>query len=79
MSKISEAAEAGVLLLLLGTGPMVAWSALGPHVEPTPDTTHEIPANQAHFDLPPLVLAVPVLDPGLPKNPGGVGEEGHLA
>ncbi|MCZ0945309.1 MAG: hypothetical protein OXJ53_19825 [Gammaproteobacteria bacterium] len=69
MSKISEAAVASVLLLLLGTGTMGAWSALGPQIESTSDTTRENPADQVPLDLPPLVLAVPVLDPGLPKNP----------
>ena len=69
MSGTFEAALAGGLLLLLGAGPMGAWSALGPRIEPAPDEAWQTAVDRQSLGLPPLVLAVPVLDPGLPKNP----------
>jgi len=48
---------------------MGAWAAFGPQIEPAADEARRTSADQQPLDLPPLVLAVPVLDPGLPHNP----------
>ena len=70
MSKISEAATAGLLALSLCVVSMSALGRqLGPQLGPVADADSQAPAQRAPLNLPPLVLAVPVLDPGLPKNP----------
>lgn len=70
MSRISEAATAGLLALSLFVVSMSTLARpLGPQIESDPDANSQDPVERAPLKLPPLVLAVPVLDPGLPKNP----------
>ncbi len=70
MSRISEALLAmGLSALLLFAWAMPAWPALGPQIEPAPGPgPHSQTAPRPPLVLPPLDLAVPVLDPGLPAN-----------
>ena len=69
MSGISEAATAGLLALSLCAVSMSAPARqLGPQIEPVPDAGPQAPAERAPLNLPPLVLAVPVLDPGFPRS-----------
>ena len=72
--RISEVATASrlacLLALLLGVFSLPAGSAgLGPRIESAPDPAPQAPAQREPLNLPPLVLAVPLLDPGLPNNP----------
>ena len=77
MSRISEAAtaclsaslSASLLTLFLCGFSMAADRPLGPQIETVPEAAPKTPMEREPLNLPPLVLAVPLLDPGLPKNP----------